>query len=424
MKALKKLVFVAALSLPLATFAQEAAKPAEPPKVEAPKPADPPKISVTPYGIIGLSEYKNDGLFTGAQDYAAYVADEDEGAFVMSAKQSRFGLNVGVPAELAGGVAVSGKIEADFMGGGSSSYTSANLRLRHAYLSTDIPLGPGKLSLLFGQTDGLLNALHPESTSYLANPLFQQAGNIHRRSGQIRIGYGFAGDAFALKLEAAVLNPTDTPAAGVDATYNTGNRSGMGDFEGRLGFTLKPIAGFGGTVGVAYHTHQRAFDDVGFSATNPAVEKVTASAFGVDAVLDLSQYLALRGEYFSGEGMDDSYAGIASTAVFGAAGSREAVKSDGYWAQAIIKPFPLLYLLAGMGQETVDEYLNASLTGAQRVENKMIHGGLLFNVSKAWRFGLEYLETTSTTRANGTTAGAAQTDLKGSQLSVSTQLRF
>jgi hypothetical protein len=414
MKALKKLVAVLALSLPLATFAQEAAKPAEPPK------ADPPKISVTPYGIVSLAEYKNDGVFV-AQDYAAFVSSENEGAFVMSAKQSRFGLNVGVPAELAG-LAVSGKIEADFMGGGSSSYTNANVRLRHAFLNADIPLGPGKLSLLFGQTDGLLNALHPESTSYLANPLFQQAGNLHRRTGQIRVGYAFAGDSFGLKLEAAVLNPTEGVAAGADTTYNTGNRSGMGDFEGRLGFTLKPISGFGGTVGVAYHTHKRAYDDVGFSATNPVVEQVTASAFGVDASLDLSQYLAVRGEYFNGEGMDDAYAGIATVAVFGAAGSREAVKSDGYWAQAIIKPFPLLYVLAGLGQEKVTDYASTATT-AQRVENKMIHGGLLFNVGKAWRLGLEYLQTTSTTRADGTLA-AAQTELKGSQLSISTQLRF
>lgn len=408
MKALKKMVAVAALALPLATFAQDAAKPAEPPK-----------ITVTPYGIVSLAEYKNDGVFA-AQDYPAYVASEHEGALVMSAKQSRFGVNVAVPQELGGGLPVSGKIEFDFMGGGSSTYTNANMRLRHAFLSTDIPLGPGKVMVLFGQTDGLFNALHPESTSYLANPLFQQAGNLHRRTGQIRLGYGFAADAFALKLEVAALNATENTNAG-DLTYNTGNRSGTADFEGRLGFTLKPISGFGGTVGASFHTHKRAYDGVNYATDPEDIEKVTASAFGIDADLALSEYLALRGEYFNGKGIDDAYAGIASVSVGGAAGARKAVESDGYWAQAIIKPIPLVYVLLGMGQEKVDDATYPTAATAQRLQNKMVHGGLLFNVSKAWRLGLEYVQTKTEARANSTAAGV---ELKASQLSLSTQLRF
>ena len=414
MKALRRLLAVAlSLSLPLVALAQAAAAP------EAAKPADPPKISITPYGIVYLGLTKNSGTFA-AQDYPAYVLSEDEGAMVLSARQSRFGVNAAVPMENLLGATVTGKIEFDFMAPGS--FTSAPMRLRHAFMTATMAAGPGKFAITAGQTDGLLNALHPEATSYLALPLFQQAGNLHRRTGQIRLGYDFSGDAFGLKVEAAILNPTygqsDGTIATADGANNAGNRSGMGDIEARAGFTLKPIAGVGGTIGVSYLTGTRTYGaTVGGTTTD-----VDASAFGVDAVIALTQYAEIRGEYFSGEGMDDAYAGIASSSINGTKG----VKSDGYWAQAIIKPFPVLYVLAGLGQETVDDgsLPAATATSTQRLENSMVHAGLLINMNKAWRVGLEWEQTTTTARA-GTAANVnATSELSGSQLSLSTQLRF
>jgi len=418
MKALKKMVAVAALALPLATFAQDAAKPAEPPK-----------ITVTPYGIIQLAATLNDGVFTG-QEYPSYVVSEKEGAMTLGARQSRFGFNVNVPTENLLGAAVTGKVEFDFMGGGSSAYTNANMRLRHAFMTATVAAGPGKFAILAGQTDGLFNALHPESTSYLALPLFQQAGNLHRRTGQLRLGYDFASDAFGVKLEAALLNPT-TGKSGLsstplndDATHNAGNRSGMGELEARLGFTLKPISGVGGTVGVSYLAGKRTFG----TTLGGTTTKVDVNAFGVDVVADVTEYLSLRGEYFNGEGIDDDYAGIASVSVNGDKG----VKSDGYWAQAILKPIPALYVLVGMGNETVD---NASYAdpapGAtpatnidNRLQNDMFHAGLLVNMNKSWRVGLEFAQTTTKARAATVAAPDATAKLTASQMSLSTQLRF
>jgi hypothetical protein len=397
MKALKKLVAVAALALPLASFAQEAAKPAEPPKV-----------SITPYGIIYLGLTKNSGTFAAA-DYPAYALSEEEGAMTLSARQSRFGVNVNVPTENLIGAAVTGKIEFDFMAPGS--FTSAPMRLRHAYMAAAIAAGPGKLVITAGQTDGLLNALHPESTSYLALPLFQQAGNLHRRTGQLRLGYDMAGESFGLKIEAGLFNPTNGPVPATDQAYSPGSRSGMADIEARAGFTLKPISGIGGTVGVSYLTGTRTY-----GATLGTTTDIDASAFGVDFMADFTQYLSVRGEYFSGKGIDDAYAGIATVSVT----ATDPVESSGYWAQAIIKPIPELSLLAGLGSETVDEATYPA--GAnQKMQNDMIHGGLLINMNKSWRVGVEYVGTTSKVRASETAAGV---DLKASQLSLSTQLRF
>ncbi len=404
MKALKKLVAVAALSLPLATLAQEAAKPAEPPK-----------ISVTPYGIVYLGLTKNSGVFTG-QEYPSYALSKEEGSMTLGARQSRLGLNANVPLENIMGAAVTGKLEFDFMGGGSAAYTNANMRLRHAFMAAAVAAGPGKLVITAGQTDGLLNALHPESTSYLALPLFQQAGNIHRRTGQIRLGYDFAADAFGVKVEAALLNPTygqsDGNVAGADTTNNAGNRSGMGDIEARLGLTMKPVSGVGGTLGASFHSGKRTYGaTVGGTTTD-----ISASAFGVDVMADLTQYASVRGEYFSGKGIDDAYAGIASASVT----ATDAVESSGYWAQLILKPIPEAYVLLGMGSEKVDEATYPAAAAGQRLQNDMIHGGLLINMNKAWRVGVEYAATTTKARTSAT----ADADVKANQLSLSTQLRF
>jgi hypothetical protein len=132
MKALRRLLAVAlSLSLPLVALAQAAAAP------EAAKPADPPKISITPYGIASLALYKDSGVFAN-QDYPNYALSEDEGAMVLSARQSRFGVNASVPMENLLGATVTGKIEFDVMAPGV--FTSAPMRLRHAFMTA--PLRP------------------------------------------------------------------------------------------------------------------------------------------------------------------------------------------------------------------------------------------------------------------------------------------
>jgi hypothetical protein len=405
MMAQKRLLAVAlSLSIPLAGVAQDAPKP--------------PPITVTPYGIISLAEFSNSGQFGTKIDYPDYATNKKEGTLASSARQSRLGFNVAVPADNLLGANVTGKVEFDFMGPGATSWNSAPLRLRHAYVNADWAMGPGKLFVLAGQTDGLVNALHPDSSAYLANPLFQQAGNLHRRTPQIRLGYNFDDPSFAVKVEAGVLSPAD----GVAVDYGAGARSGSPEIEARLGLTMKPISNIGGTIGVGYHTNTRAYDDVGFVAADGApIEKVTATLMGLDVNLSLTEYLGLSGEYFTGKGIDDEFAGISTTTVGGAAGARKPVETSGYWAQANIKPVPFLSILVGTGNEKVKDATLPTAATAQRLENKMMHGGLLVHMNKAWRVGVEYVGTTTTARANSTSAGV---ETKASQLSLSTQLRF
>jgi hypothetical protein len=179
---------------------------------------------------------------------------------------------------------------------------------------------------------------------------------------------------------------------------------------------MKPVSGIGGTLGASIHSGKRT---TGAFAT-PV--DTTTSAFGVDVMADLTQYASVRGEYFSGKGIDDAYAGIASASLNGT----ETVDSSGYWAQLILKPIPEAYELLGLGQEKIDDAtLPAAAAGStQRLQNDMMHGGLLINMNKAWRVGVEYAATKTKARAGTVADPAATAEVKANQISLSTQLRF
>jgi len=208
--------------------------------------------------------------------------------------------------------------------------------------------------------------------------------------------------------------------------YTAGVRSGVGEYEARLGVTMKPISDIGGTIGVGYHTNKRAYNGVGYTPANGNTEEVTATLVGVDLDATITRYLGLRGEWFSGKAIDDGFNGIASPVVVGAAGSRTPVETSGYWAQAIIKPLPFLWVLGGLGQEKVDAatYAAPIATSTERLQNDMIHAGLMVHLNKVWRAGLEWAQTTTRARAATATDLTATSELTASQYSLSTQLRF
>jgi hypothetical protein len=64
------------------------------------------------------------------------------------------------------------------------------------------------------------------------------------------------------------------------------------------------------------------------------------------------------------------------------------------------------------------------LASTDKLANKQLHAGLLVNVSKAWRAGLEFVQTNSKARAPVAADLTAVTRIEASQISLSTQLRF
>jgi hypothetical protein len=432
MKSLTTLLAAALLSFATTAVAEEA------------KPTGP---TITPYGFVLANAYDNFGTFA-AKDNPLVALPDTGGAMIFSARQSRFGLKVAVADDNWTGATLTGQIEVDFLGGyvpgnptasctaatppvctitqgpvASSAWNNALLRLRLATMSANWKTDGGTISVLAGQDFGLVNPLFATSLAWVGNPLFNQNGNLWRRNPQFRLTWGNDFGAVAPLVQLAVVSPADgtTP---VD--FGAGNRAVSPDFEGRVALSFKTPVDVNGTVGVGYHTNARRYD--GPSGTPGSTMDVTASLVGVDADLNLTQYLQVKGEWYDGKGTDDSYNGIISNAVrnVGTAAIPDylPVASSGWWGQAIIKPIPLVWVTAGMGHAELTTAdlaapgAAAPTSSTQRTKSEQVAGGVIFNAGKHWKFGVEYLKTTTTFN---TTVAPTQ---EASQLAISSQLLF
>jgi hypothetical protein len=338
-----------------------------------------PAFEVKPYGFLLLTLNQQSGQAGYAEYLGKVGANEDLKANHFSARQSRFGLTIkNADSGYLGAKSLSGRLEFDFMGGAAgvvSSYDSVVPRLRYAVAMAEWAAGPGKLTATLGQTDGLVNSLHPELGAYIALPTFLQAGNLTRRSPQIRLGYAFTAGIADLSIEAAALSSVD--AAGV--TTSAGNANGTPDLEARLQATVKPVADVKATVAVGYHMNKRLYDP-----TLATEQKVDSSLVGVELNVDATKYVTVKGEWFTGSAADASQGG-AFADVAGAAPNITEVDTTGFWAQATIKPVPLAWIIAGYGQETAK-----GIGAAPDQTRSMMNVGVLSPVSKNWRLGVEY----------------------------------
>lgn len=462
MKAFKKLLAAGlALALPISALAQatpaEPAKPAEQaPPAAAPvagkptaaeavhgtaaKPAEE-GVKVTPYGFVLLNAFWDSETFA-TKDYPGAVAvgaAEVGGAFLMSARQSRFGVRLSSKEKNWTGAEFSGVIEFDFkaghvatsatcsavpVGGGtptctigtantaSSGFYNGLMRLRLAAATATWKTGLGNVSILAGQEYGLVNPLFADSIAWVADPLFWQAGNLWRRTPQIRLTLNPVVGPLNFTLQGAILSPAD---AGTPVDFGQGNKSRQPDFEARVAASLKPSKDISATVGVGYHTNEKAFLRPG---TLRQYDTERADGFGVDAEVNVP-FLTVKGEYYDMDGLDDTYFAIGPGTVRPAAGGDlVAVNGDGYWVQGIVKPIPQVNLQVGYGFAEVDEGDLGTIGAAAttRQENTQLAAGVIFNAGKSWRFGVEWIQVETTLLNNQSN--------EAQQLAVSSQFRF
>jgi hypothetical protein len=370
---------------------------------QAAAPAAAPALEIKPYGFALLTMNQSDGTwaypeYPGPKGATAASSAGHYNHF--SARQSRFGVNVANADGGVTGAKLGGKFEFDFMGPAGSSWDSAVPRLRYFYGQANWDCAAlGKFTVTVGQTDGLVVPLHPELGAYIALPTFMQSGNLTRRSPQLRGGWAMNAGPLALTVEAAALNAAD----GGGVANSAGNASGQPDYEARVQgkFSAGDISA---TVGVAGHINERVYN-----ARAATQQNLTSTLIGVDANVDATKYVNVRGEWYTSEGGEESYSG-AFTGTNGAAGSLELKKSTGFWAQAVVKPLPILWIMGGFGQSKLD-----GVGGADDTTNTMMNVGVLSNVSKNWRLGLEY----TTVKVD-----FGPTDVKGSELALSSRFSF
>lgn len=415
---------------------EQAATPPTPPPAKAAAPAAP-KVTVTPYGFVQGSAYFDQNTFA-TKDYPGQASRPEGqigGAFLMSARYSRFGVKLALDDGNWTGATLGGEIEFDFKAGHlattSATWYNGVVRLRLADVTATWKSPMGSLQLLAGQNYGLVNPLFATSITHTADPLFWQAGNAWRRDPQFRLTAAAGPELLGLNVAVAMLSPhtADSGAPFTSPDYGSGNASRMPDLEARAGINAKwgPVTL---AAGLGYSMGKRRVVETAVAPVKPTKD-IDGYLAGLDVSLG-TPFVDVKAESFVQQGRGDTYNTILSSAPVGTTAAHyEPVASSGGWAQAVVKPLPVIWISLGYGYEQAEKTGSNSFEAAgitaitQRSKNEMLSGGVIVNAGKFWKFGVEATQTKTTYVGNdvpGVTAAVA--DQTGTQVAVSTQLVF
>ncbi|MBN1823223.1 MAG: hypothetical protein JW803_02775 [Endomicrobiales bacterium] len=320
------------------------------------------------YGYIKLDTAYNDSM-TGYANYLKWVQsegiNENDNEFIMTANETRFGLDFS-EAE-SGNLKTSGKIEGEFFSG-LGSENKAAFAMRHAYVQIDWP-GCGT-SLLMGQTWDVISPLNPATIIY---HVYWWAGNVGYRHPQIR----FTKKAGAAEIKIAASRTVGS--ANAFASGDTGVDSGQPTLQGRVAVSGKILTDKNTTLGVSGHAGSEEYD-TSADGTNLSFK---SSSLNVDLTIPLAPKLALKGEAFSGENMDDYLGGIGQGVN---ANLLKEIKTSGAWACVSIGPMGRSTCNIGFTSESVDE---DCLNAGNKSGNSVIFANIIWDVTKALMLAAE-----------------------------------
>jgi hypothetical protein len=343
-------------SKPAATPARKTEKKAEakalPATPPAAKPATGAKRAVEFYGFVKLTAAADTGIDSGNLGRWARSGVHDN-QFNMTANETRLGLNFLKEGEKP---VVSGKIEFDFMGGGTEN--KAYPMMRHAYLEIFCPAR--NVTLLAGQTWDVIAPLNPTSNN---NSVYWWVGNIGYRRPQVRL----TKTAGKVAIQAAAAR-TIGDIASSTTVFGSGEDSGFPTVQGRL--ALSPGKSF--TLGIAGHFGEEEVGDLDF---------VTSSAVA-DLVVKMGSRVEIRGEAWTGKNLDAYLGGIGT----GMNGSKE-VHANGGWGALQFGPFGKTRVYAGAG---FDNPGDADLAKGLKSHNSAGWAGFSNEIASATTVDLEY----------------------------------
>jgi len=358
------------------------------------------KISL--YGRLELNAAFEDGLTSGLWTAnAPKNANKDaQGRTTFSAARTRFGFNLEGPSK-DDEPSLKGKFEADFAG--SSAYdnfrgsvgtvssgnvvTTSGFRLRQSWGSvTYKDIG---LTILFGQTDDVVNPLDPPSI----NPSsFNATGNIGNRRPQIRITEAIGPVEVAVAAtHDRIYNYTarldkDSSDANTDKSVSErSNPPAIPAFQGRVGLKLPATwagekANFALGVGGLYGSNKAADDtDKSYASPEPAY------MFGADLSLPIIDILTLTGEFFTGQNLSRYEGSLGQSRAYSKDGG---IKSIGWWGGLAAKLPANFSANAGVGAESLDDKSKT----ANGIESSMfIFGNVAYNFTSAAKVTFEYV---------------------------------
>lgn len=288
-------------------------------------------------------------------------------------RQTRLGITVSEVRVLRG--TMTGDLQLDFYGGRLATRngnTHPLPRIRTATIRLDWP----HIGLMVGQESPTVSPLNPVSLASSGFPLFATSGNLWLWLPQARLALE-AGTRFRFGLQAAALAPLspDSELTTVTAQPDRAERSGRPVLQGRL------YVGWGADdtesqLGFGIHRGWLAFAD----------STVASEAYTVDGRLALGSRILIQGEaFFQGQALAGlGGGGIAQNFTPGPAGAVIPVRSQGGWAQLVLRPSFAWELGGGYGLDDPDDDDVNQATGRGRnvAIQAFLHwrpgGGLLF----------------------------------------------
>jgi len=294
----------------------------------------------------------------------------NDNEFGLTARQSRIGLDIYGPK--AGDWDLKGRFEVDFWNApyGEANEVRNNLRLRLAYIEISNP----NTMIRAGQDWEILSPLNPTVFNY-AYMAWQ--GNMGYRRPQVRLTHRVPLDKeknVVWILEGSINRPQGW-GGGIDE----GVDGDLPVFEGRTALKFKGWTSKFIEIGTSGHYGREEVDDLLRNADN----RIYTSSGNLDFVLPITETITFKGEYYSGENLDQFFGGCNQgvNAVTG-----EEVRAQGGWAQFSWQAMPKLELNLGYG---VDDADNNDLVVGNIASNQILYANAIYQITKQLHVGVE-----------------------------------
>lgn len=294
------------------------------------------RVSVEIFGRVLMNGFRNTRRVNNV-DNPQFVRPDTVAGFParglgLAIRHTRLGLAVRHPD--AWGGTFDGDLEVDFAGGqqpSSGGRTFPLMRVRTARGTVRW----SHVELMAGQESPLVSGLNPVAPTAVGTPQFAAAGNLWLWLPQVRLSVA-RGGRLRVGAQGAVLAPTSGDAAGPFETDNDlAERSQRPFLQGRV-FARWGDGDLAGEIGCGYHKGWLV----------PLAARVSSHATACDALVPVTGWLELRGEYFSGQTLRGLGGGGIGQNFIGAA---TPLSSAGGWAQLNLRPTTTWRVGAGCG---------------------------------------------------------------------------
>ena len=331
-------------------------------------PAKPAKPTLDWYGYIKLDASWDESLIDSG-NFARWAASpslvSEHSHVNLTARQTRFGFKVKTPTQ--GRPKLSGRLEADFYGGGAENKNS--LQLRHAYAQLDWP--DRGLSLIAGQTSDVVSPLVPSTLNYT---VAWWAGNIGYRRPQVRLTRVQQTSEDGALVFAAALSRTIGDDFGSAEPGDSGADSGVPTVQARIARRWS-----GGEVGLSGHWGGEILRQAGL---DPRLE-VHSWSWNLDLAVRVGPRLSLKAEAWTGENLDDYFGGIAQGINFELG---EAIAASGGWLALAWAASDGLEIGIGAGLDDPDDEM---LAAGARARNLAVWGNAVWQLWPGLKVGGE-----------------------------------